>query len=141
MNSMETTLEVTRSIVVAASRETVWAAITTPEQISQWFEKTEFARLAVGEPMRFTEYPQHFMEITVVEPMARFGFRGQPAPPNLVMTEVVFTLEAVAGGTRVTVTESGFEALPDSLRTTLYEGNTEGWRIKMGALAAYLGAP
>jgi uncharacterized protein YndB with AHSA1/START domain len=137
---MATTLEVSRSIIVAGSREKVWAAITTPEQISRWFEKTEFSRLAVGEPMRFTEYPQYFMEITIVEPPARFGFRGQPAPPDPAMTEVVFTLETVPEGTRVTVTESGFEALPDSLRTKLYEGNIEGWHVKMAALAEYLGA-
>jgi len=38
---------ITRSIVVAADRERVWRAITTPEQIAQWFEPIRFERLAV----------------------------------------------------------------------------------------------
>src|SRR5215475_7167682 len=100
---METALKITRSITVAAGRERVWQAITTPGQIGQWFEKLEFARLAVGEPIQFSWGEKG--EIAIVEPMDRFGYRWQLASPEeSTMTLVVFMLETIPDGTRLTVT-------------------------------------
>jgi hypothetical protein len=51
---------------------------------------------------------------------------------------VVFALETVPEGTRITVTEQGFEALPDEVREIRYQDNTQGWEQVLGELIAYL---
>lgn len=66
--------------------------------------------------------------IVIVEPMNRFGFLGQIAPPHPAQTLVVFVLETVPEGTRITVTEQDFEALPDHMRESRYKDNIQGWK-------------
>ena len=53
-------------------------------------------------------------------------------------TYVQFTLEPTgAGGTRLTVVESGFVQLPGDAHGKAYGGNTDGWAKEM---AGYLDA-
>jgi len=127
-----------RSIVVTADRERVWRAITTPEHLAKWFEPIRFERLAVGEALTFGWGGAG--SIALVEPMDRFGFRWQIAPPHPAQTLVVFALETVPEGTRITVTEQGFEALPDEVRQARFKDNTQGWEKELGELIAYLQA-
>ena len=124
-----------RSVVIRAGRERVWRAITTPEEITKWFEPIGFARLAAGEPLTFTWGGAG--EIALVEPLNRFGYRWQVAPPHPGQTLVVFTLESVPEGTRVTITESGFEALPDDARQAKLKDNIGGWEYMLGRLSEY----
>ena len=125
-----------RSIVVTADRERVWRAITTPEHLAKWFEPISFERLAVGEALTFGWDGEG--SIALVEPMDRFGFHWQIAPPHPAQTLVVFALETVPEGTRITVTEQGFEALPDEVRQARFKDNTLGWEQVLGELIAYL---
>ena len=125
-----------RSLVVKADRERVWRAITTPEHIAKWFEPIHFERLAVGEALTFRWQGEG--SIALVEPMRRFGFRWQIAPPHPAQTFVIFTLETVPEGTRITVTEQGFEALPDEVREARFKDNIQGWEHMLGQLNAYL---
>jgi len=120
-------------------------ALTTPEQIAKWFQVFEFAKPEVGqkihthwEPNDAVDFNETFGEIAVVEPISRFGFRWQISPPNPAMTLVVFDLEAVASGTRVTVTETGFEALPEGLRQKRFADNTGGWEAMIVSLATFV---
>src|SRR5258708_5394748 len=125
-----------RSIVVKADRERVWRAITTPEHLAKWFEPISFERLAVGEALTFGWDGEG--SIALVETMDRFGFRWQNAPPHPAQTLVVLALEQVPEGTHITVTEQGFEALPDEVREFRYQDNTRGWEQVLGELIAYL---
>jgi uncharacterized protein YndB with AHSA1/START domain len=125
-----------RSIVVKAERERVWQAITTPEHIAKWFQPVHFQRLVVGEAMTFDGGAHG--SIVIVEPMERFGFRGQIAPPHPAQTLVIFALETVLEGTRVTVTEQGFEALPDEVRASRFQDNLQGWERVLNSLSASL---
>ncbi|QBD75647.1 ATPase [Ktedonosporobacter rubrisoli] len=125
-----------RSIVVKADRERAWKAITTPELIEKWFEPIYFERLAVGEALTFTWGGKG--SIALVEPMERFGFRWQSAKPHPAQTLVIFVLETVSEGTRITVTEQGFEALPEEIRQAHFQQNTQGWEKELGELSAYL---
>jgi len=127
-----------RNIVVRAKRERVWRAITTPAEIAKWFEPIHFERLAIGEPLAFNWGGAG--EIALIEPMARFGFRWQIAPPHPAQTLVIFELETVAEGTRITITEHGFEALSDEVRQTHVRNNIQGWKKMLGQLRTYLQA-
>lgn len=127
-----------RSIIVKADRERVWRAMTTPESIAKWFQPVHFERLVVGETVTFERGAQGL--IVIVEPMDRFGFRGQIAPPHPAQTLVVFLLETVPEGTRITVTEEGFEALPDHIRECCYKDNIQGWEKVLSELSVHLQA-
>jgi uncharacterized protein YndB with AHSA1/START domain len=131
-------MEIRRSVVVAADQEKVWRAITQPEHFSKWFGgQIQFERLAVGETISFFEenYPG---TIAIVEPPERFGFYWTAELGYPVETLVTFHLETVAEGTRITVTETGFEALPEDVRHIPFARNDKGWSIQMNNIAAYL---
>lgn len=125
-----------RSVIIAADREQVWRAITTPEYLEQWFESIRFERLAEGEALTFAWGGKG--SIAIVEPMERFGFRWQIAPPHPAQTLVIFALEAAPGGTRISVTEQGFEALPEEVRAARLGENTRGWEHMLKSLSGYL---
>src|SRR5262245_4315398 len=104
---MNSTMEIRRSVIVAADQEKVWQAITQPEHFSKWFGgQIQFERLAVGEAMTFFETEAG--TIAIVEPPERFGFYWTAEKGYPVETLVTFHLEAAPEGTRITVTETGF---------------------------------
>ena len=51
---------------------------------------------------------------------------------------MTFQLEDVTDGTRITVTEEGFDALPAEVRPAQMENNTRGWKIVLDGIAADL---
>jgi uncharacterized protein YndB with AHSA1/START domain len=133
--------ELTRTIDVAATPERVWAAITEPDQLLGWFpDRTAEVDLREGGAMRFVwDEGEDEAVIDVLDPPMRLVFRWRPAGLDRPYTTVTFRLEATAGGlTRVTLTESGFAALPDQIHEQSYEGNAKGWGQELEELRAYL---
>lgn len=139
-NLMKPTMEIRRSILLAADREKVWRAITQPRHFSNWFGcEVRFNRLAAGETMTFVaEGATDFGRIATVEPPERFAFHWMPEPGYLVETLVTFYLESVAEGTRLTVIEQGLEALPAEVRQSRFNLNDMGWKGQLDNIAAYL---
>ncbi|CAN5335911.1 hypothetical protein BH09ACT7_BH09ACT7_53760 [soil metagenome] len=136
-------LDITRTIDIHAPAQKVWAALTEPELIAQWFGDTaEFAATpgAAGE-FGWTDHGGAFRVVvehveepkTLVYRWAR-DFDVDPGPGN--STLVRFDLEEIAQGTRLTVFETGFEELTDPQGS--HDGNTKGWRAELGELAAFL---
>ena len=137
---MTETLTAKHSLIMKADRERIWKAITRPQHFSSWFGMpVSLDRLEVGGKMRFVEIADSEpCVITTVEPPERFAFNWQAEPGVPVMTLVTFYLEAVEDGTRVTVTEEGFEVLPEKFRKSRAAGNSEGWSIQLRNLDNYL---
>ncbi|SDI16561.1 Uncharacterized conserved protein YndB, AHSA1/START domain [Rhodococcus triatomae] len=139
-------LSITRTVVIAAPRARVWAALTEAEQIGRWLGQSAELDLRVGGSGVFTwdEYGPSQIEVTEVQPPASFGFRWAAdvhTPPTAGQSTLVrFTLVDHPEGTELTVTETGFETLDrDEIdQRRLREGNVEGWRIELGDLAEYL---
>jgi hypothetical protein len=52
----------------------------------------------------------------------------------------VFELEEVPEGTRLTVTETGFDRLPAARRAKAYRDNDSGWAGQMENIRKYLDA-
>jgi hypothetical protein len=82
-----------------------------------------------------------------IEPMRKFAFRWHHFDEKSGVrvedeptTLVEFTLEEIANGTRLTITESGFESIPDPRRLEILRGNTQGWDIQAENIAAYVQA-
>lgn len=139
-----------RTEVLPVARERVWDAITKPEQFSQWFPIVRDMDFRVGGEINFTwdnERSPYPAIIETIEPFHCFAFRwysyaiGHPdlklAPTS--STLVKFILEETAGGTQLTLIESGFASLPDAVQAAQsYQDNQEGWQGGMAGLRACL---
>ena len=141
---MKSVMKAERSTVIAADQQRIWRAITEAAQISQWFDGSmgwEFTPVA-GEPITFRYNGEviGYGTVVTVEVPHMFAFRWTPEPGNPTLSLVTFRLEVANGGTRVTISEEGFEALPEDLRQRRYDMNAEGWGIALDHLIAYLQA-
>ena len=142
-----------RELILPVAPERVWAALTQPAALSQWFGTQASVDLRPGGAIDFVWEDadggvfRNGGTIEVVEPPRRFAFRWQPfvaleqaARAAVITTLVDFTLEAHPEGTRLRVVESGFSALPPDLRGISTERNGAGWTRELADLLAYLGA-
>ena len=147
--SSSSTDRIEKTIVLNAPRSRVWRSLTDPAQFGQWFGaelKDPFLPGArVQGPVTSPGYEHLVMDITIdrVEPQRLFSWRWQPGgDPNIdpaePMTLVVFELEEVPEGTRLTVRESGFDQIPVSRRGKAYRENDAGWTGQVENLRKYL---
>lgn len=135
-----------RTIQLAVPRERVWAALTQPELLNQWFgEGFEVSAFEVGGTGRvvyedFGDFPIEFTEIVPQETLA-FRWSGIPAEElDEYSTLVTFTLSGDGSSSELTVVESGFETIPGGTRyrRDRLEQNREGWDVELDELAALL---
>lgn len=137
---------VERSIWINASRTRAWRAVTEPEHLNQWYATYyhwEIPALQVGTTVRFYNKDDNadhqIARIEVVDPPRKFTLRWEPDPRYPAMTLITtFMLEEENGGTRVTISESGYEALPDDVRQTWFDATAGGYTMSMENLKAYL---
>ena len=142
-----------KTIELNAPVSRVWRALIDHEEFGQWFRAKLEGPFKVGEVSRGrVTYPGYEnyrweAEVTAMEPERLFAFNWCPYShdPGLDYatqphTLVEFRLEAVPGGTRVHISESGFSALPDDARRIdALRMNTEGWDIQAGHIEAHVG--
>ena len=133
---------ITRQIQIDADPQRVWDALTDAVEFGKWFRVKLNEPFVVGATTTGAmTYPGHEGEpwTSVTEeltPPKRFVFRwpdcphGESVGPDTVWMTVAFDLEAHGGGTLVTVTETGFDALPEDRRASYRRDNTEGWEIQ-----------
>jgi uncharacterized protein YndB with AHSA1/START domain len=133
-----------------APRSKVWRALTDPAQFSEWFgvQLTDpfLPGARVRGPVTSPGWEHLTMDITIdrVEPERLFSWRWQPGSepdtdPAAPTTLVLFELEEVPEGTRLTVTETGFDRIPAGRRSKAYRENDEGWAGQFKSLQKYLG--
>lgn len=139
-----------KTTVLRAPRSRVWRALTDPTQFSQWFGailKDPFLPGSrVQGPVTHPGYEHLTMDITIdrVEPERLFSWRWHPGgdadiDPSEPTTLVVFELEEVPEGTRLKVTETGFDRIPVARRPQAYRENDEGWTGQLDNIRKYLG--
>lgn len=147
----ETTDRIEKHLEVSASRSRVWRAISNSTEFGTWFRMELDRPFAPGATVigRLTipgyEHVSAEMLIEKVEPESYFSYRWHPyaidpaidysAEPT---TLVEFRLEETAGGTAVTITESGFDRLPASRRAEAFRMNEGGWTGQSKHLASYV---
>jgi uncharacterized protein YndB with AHSA1/START domain len=138
-----------KTTLLRAPRSRVWRALTDPAQFSEWFGATLKDPFLPGArvqgPVTYPGYEHLTMDITIdrVEPERLFSWRWHPGgdpdvDPSEPATLVVFQLEEVAEGTRLTVTETGFDRIPPARRTKAYRENEEGWTGQLENIRKYL---
>ena len=136
-----------REVVIAASQERVWTAITDPSEVSQWFGDIVEIELYAGGRARFGWTEDAIIDAIVeaVEPFRRFVYRWAAEAGVSVAdgpsTLVEFTLDVVAAGTRVTMVETGFADLPPQLYDATLAENQSGWRAELADLVEFMSVP
>jgi uncharacterized protein YndB with AHSA1/START domain len=141
---------ITRSTTFARPIESVWTALTHPDYLTRWMCTTIGPfDLIPGNVMHMTwqDGQSNRCVIDTVEPPNRFGWRWIPAlyeeadrplEEQGTRTLVMFTLESVPEGTRLTVHESGFRALAADRQETAIKENTWGWEDCFKELTALI---
>jgi uncharacterized protein YndB with AHSA1/START domain len=91
-----------REIVLPASRDEVWEALTDPDRLAEWFANdVDFdLRPGGGASFRWSNGEERSATVTEVEPERRLAFEWDDEG------EVEFTLADDVGGTRLTVVET-----------------------------------
>ena len=92
-------------------------------------------RLFVPDPETGDETNVQVIEL--VDPPQRFVTHSLPASPG--SSEVTaYLLQEERGGTRLTITNSGYELLPDDVRWSAMEQNAFGFGMMLENLRAYM---
>ncbi len=141
---MTTTDRIEKKILLRASKERVWRALTDSREFGAWFRVNLEGQFAVGQRIRGKiTYPgyEHLTMDVLVEKMDQeklFSFRWHPGAVDPKVdyskepsTLVEFRLEETKDGTMLTVIESGFDQLPPERREEAFRGNEKGWAIQM----------
>jgi uncharacterized protein YndB with AHSA1/START domain len=135
-------LSIERSIWIASSRDRVWRAITDTHQFTQWFSPGlpwELTALEEGGKLIWHSSNEgsdlHIIE--KVDPPHQYVIRWQPEPPEKPLV-TTYTLTEENGGTRVTVTESGYENLPEDVRQKRAESSAKGYAEMLAELKAFI---
>ena len=140
-----------KTIELKAPVERVWRALTDHSEFGGWFRVKLDGPFALGETSKGRiAYPgyEHLIWEAKVAAMERprlFSFTWHPYAVDAdadysgeTPTLVAFTLEPIAQGTRLTVVESGFDALPAHRRALALRMNEGGWATQMENIQAHV---
>ena len=151
-----------KKILLRAPLERVWRAISDSREFGTWFGVELHGAFAAGAPITGTLVPTKAdpevaklqepyagvafqFEVDRIEPMRLFSFRWHPfaIDPGVDYsaeepTLVSFELEEAAGGTMLTVTESGFDRILLERRARAFAANEGGWEHQTKLVAKYL---
>jgi uncharacterized protein YndB with AHSA1/START domain len=137
-------IAVERSILIKASPEAVWNAITDPKHLEQWYAPGcpwEIPALEAGATVKFhnTDTDIQLATIESVEPLREFSLRWQldPMHPGLTLTNT-FLLQPENDGTRVTISQAGYESLPDGMGREQLEQDAQAYTAIAESLKSYL---
>jgi uncharacterized protein YndB with AHSA1/START domain len=141
-----------KTIELEAPPARVWRALADHREFGAWFRVALESPFVVGEASRgHMTYPgyEHVAweaRVTAMEPERYFAFTWHPGAVDASVdyvaeepTLVEFRLEPVAGGTRLTLTESGFDRIPEHRRAEAFRMNEGGWSAQMRNIRAHLG--
>jgi len=136
---------ITRETVIDAPPERVWAVLTEPGQVAQWFSDEVEMDVRPGGRLVFTWHEEGVLagRVERVEPPHRLTFRwtrdGELREDNSTLVEITLTGES-DGGTRLRVEETGFQSLavPEDDQARFVDENFAGWDRELGDLREYV---
>jgi uncharacterized protein YndB with AHSA1/START domain len=147
--------QIVKSVVLKAPPHRVWPALTDAKSFGTWFGAEFDGSFTPGSRVTGRITPTQVdsevakmqepykgapieLEIERIDPLRLLSFRWHPFANDRSVdysseptTLVEFGLEQAGEGTRLTVTESGFERLPAQRRAEAYEANAGGWEKQM----------
>jgi uncharacterized protein YndB with AHSA1/START domain len=151
-----------KKILLLAQLKRVWRAVSDAREFGNWFG-VEFdgafvagARITgkivptkadaeIAKTQKPYEGRAFDLIVDRIEPERLFSFRWHPfaVDPEVnyssePTTLVVFELEEVPNGTLLTITESGFDAIPLARRAKAFAMNEQGWSAQTKLIEKYL---
>ncbi|CAN5540185.1 SRPBCC family protein [soil metagenome] len=145
------TNHIEKTIDLNAPIERVWRALTDSTEFGAWFGAKMHAPFAAGAPafgqmsFRDRDFTMELQIVAMEEP-SLFSYRWHPyaVDPDKdysgeVPTLVEFRLAPIDTGTRLTVTETGFENLPADRLPDALVMNTAGWGKQLENVRDYVG--
>lgn len=140
-----------KEIVMRAPRSRVWRALTDAKEFGKWFRAEMADTFAPGARARgritHPGYEHVTLEVQIerMEPERLFSWRWHPYAVDPKQdyskeptTLVVFELEEVPEGTRLKVTESGFDQIPVARRDEAFRMNSGGWAGQVKNIARHV---
>ena len=155
-------MRIEKRVLLHAPLERVWRAISDAEEFGRWFGirfdgpfvagmsvtaaiSPTTVDSAVAERQAPHEGVRSTWQIVAIEPRRRFAYRWHPfaVDPDVdydrePTTLVEFTLSEAPDGVLLTITESGFEAIPEARQGQAFEANSEGWAIQTDLVRRYV---
>jgi uncharacterized protein YndB with AHSA1/START domain len=141
---MTDTDRIEKEIQLRAPKARVWQAISDSAEFGTWFGMKFDAPFMIGSTVHGQitspgyEHLVIEMKIETIEPQDVFAYRWHPNAMDTAvdyskepMTLVEFRLHETADGTRLTLVESGFDALPPERRSPSLVSNGSGWKSQM----------
>ncbi len=135
---------ITKTIFLRAPVSRVWRALTDHEEFGEWFRVKLEAPFAEGKEARGQILHPGYEHLTwravvkKIEPETTFAFTWHPYGIDKSQdysketpTLVEFRLKEEIGGTRLTLTESGFSKVPEHRRAIAFRMNEQGWTIQV----------
>jgi uncharacterized protein YndB with AHSA1/START domain len=143
--------KIEKQIELKAPVSRVWRALTDYREFGEWFRVALEGPFVHGETSRgHITWPgyEHLVwevEVQKLEPETLFSFTWHPYAIDPAKdysletpTLVEFKLEAIPGGTRLKVTESGFENLPAERLPEAFLRNEGGWSQQIKNIEIYV---
>ena len=150
-----------KQILLRATRERVWRAITDSSQFGKWFGVSLQGPFVQGKRVAGRIVPTSVdpeiakmqepwagvacdFYVDRIEPMDCFSFRWHPGAPEGPdpsedqMTTVTFELKDAPGGVLLTITETGFDRIPLERRAKAFADNEGGWEMQTRLIEKYL---
>jgi len=112
-----------KQVTYDVPRSRVWRALTDVAQFNKWFGVTLTSPFATG-----------------AEVSGKFSHPKYERFTMTIWIETMEPLEEVAGGTRLTIVESGFDAIPESRRAKAFSMNSNGWNGQIENIRKFLAA-
>ena len=151
-----------KTVVLRAPLARVWRAISVAKELGTWFGMEFDGPFVAGTRITGRIVPtkvdaevaksqQPYAGLTFefsvdrIEPMRLVSFRWHPfaVDPKVDYTTepttlVTFELEEVPGGTKLVITESGFDRIPLERRAKAFTANEQGWTAQLKLIEKYL---
>ena len=137
--------QIKKTIELKASIEKVWEALTDYKKFGEWFQVELESPFVVGEATQgVSTHPECQMKwyasVKEIKPMTLFSYvwPQDESRDESSFTRVEFRLEESETGTSLTMTESGFDRIPEDIRKECLRRNEGGWVEQMKNIENYV---
>jgi uncharacterized protein YndB with AHSA1/START domain len=140
-----------KEVVLRAPLSRVWSALSDPAKFGAWFGAKLSGTFVEGGvtrgPITSKGFDHLTLEMSIVrlEPERYFAYRWHPyaIDPKVdyssePQTLVEFRLEPATDGTKLTITESGFDGIPAARRAEAFRMNDGGWAAQARNIERYV---
>jgi uncharacterized protein YndB with AHSA1/START domain len=140
-----------KQVRLSAPLSRVWRALSDFEEFGLWFGVRLEGPIRAGETIRGRittpgyEHLKLVAHVESVEPEHRLALRWCPfaMDPDVDSSDepttlVEWVLEEVDDGVLLTVTESGFDGIPEKYRSESFLRNEQGWTLQMESIRRHV---